>query len=346
MSIEDKAVATQNDDVGKGGKYSEFRVKYRQHVRKWWWAHLLLVVALTALGVPLTVFFAVPGIAQTRINHALLTVQGISAENSTPTSYVLGINSTIHADNSDHANIAPFRGEMYLTDLEPHTPFVFVNFPETSSDTVSTVNISQLTPITNLAAFTTFNKVVLINDTVRVTVFGNTKVQVNGISHMFPVNFQKTITLNGLRNFNGTTISQGKISLTPDAQGNNFKGFVTIPNPSILSFDIGNVTFDTFLDGENIGPTFLDNVNLVPGLTVNNFTMRANISQPPVLVALGKKPACETGILPFVLRGKDVVNNGQHIPYFANSLGSTSQTVPIDIGSIIKNSLNLTVPCS
>lgn len=81
-----------------------------------------------------------------------------------------------------------------------------------------------------------------------------------------------------------------------------------------------------------VGTTYMDNMVLRPGL--NNFTMHANISQAPVLSALGKKPYCEQdGLLPFQLSGKEVINNGEHLSYYADALGSGNQTVDIPIGA-------------
>jgi len=258
----------------------------------------------------------------------------------------MAINSTVRTDGSVHATLDGFTGDMYLEDLLPHTPFAQINFPQSTSDALSVVNVSQIVPITNLAAFTNFNTWLLQNTTLRVTMNGNTNIHISGIAKAFPVSFVKTVEMPGLQNFAGTNVTESTISLELDKNGNNFRGFATIPNRSIVTFDIGNVTFDSFLLGEAVGPTYLDNVFLVPG-NDNNFTMRANITQSAVLAALAKQPYCTNGgELPFQLTGKDVVNNGQHLAYYSNSLGSANQTVPIPIGFDLKKDLNVTVPCS
>lgn len=77
----------------------------------------------------------------------------------------------------------------------------------------------------------------------------------------------------------------------------------------------------------------------------NTFQMVAKVEQAPVLTFMGSRPACETGNAPFQLLGKDVVNHGQRLSYFADSLASANQTVDIDIGGALKRSLNITVPC-
>lgn len=47
----------------------------------------------------------------------------------------------------------------------------------------------------------------------------------------------------GLRNFEGTTVSDTTISLTPDENGDNFKGLVNIPNHSIVNFEIVSICY-------------------------------------------------------------------------------------------------------
>ena len=75
--------------------------------------------------------------------------------------------------------------------------------------------------------------------------------------------------------------------------------------------------------------------------------MRATIDNGAVLEALGQKPYCENGgVLPFQIRGKTVVNNGQALPYFADALAANNQTVEIPIGEAINASLGIVVPCS
>lgn len=106
------------------------------------------------------------------------------------------------------------------------------------------------------------------------------------------------------------------------------------------------MTFDTFLNGEYIGPTFLDNVFLQAG-GVNNFTMHANISQTPVISVLGQKPYCTNGgDVPFQLQGKAVINNGQPLNYYANSLSTANQTIILPLGQDVKTLLGSSVPCS
>ncbi|KAL8417483.1 hypothetical protein RB594_001232 [Gaeumannomyces avenae] len=312
------------------------------HMKRKWWAYLLGLIVLIVILVPVLILVAVPKIAQKKIDEAQLEIRAFSALNTQSDNFTLRIDSVIRTDGSVHATIAGFEGVMYLEDWAPQRPFARVHFPETTSDAYQEVRIEQLTPIDDMDAFTVYNTWLLINETLRVTVRGDTTVRVRGIDRAYPVLFKKTITVPGLRLFEGTVVRDPAISLTGDAQGNNFKGMVDIPNNSQVTFEIGNATFHNYLDGAEIGTVFINNMILRPGN--NTFPMNAKVDNGPVLTFMSTRPACETGSVPFQLRGKDVVNNGQRLSYFADSLASANQTVNIDIGGALKHR-NVTIAC-
>jgi hypothetical protein len=315
----------------------------KRHCAKWWWAYLLgFLVLATVIVVPVVIFVAVPRIAQQKLDDSTLTIDGIKVTQTQTNSYHLAINSTIASDGKVHAKIGAFTGVMYLEDLEPHTPFSTVNFPETSSDALQTVNVSQAATIGDNPAFTTFNTWLLHNETLRVTISGDTTIRVNGIARDYPVKYHKTITLNGLNGFKGLKVTDSAVSIFPDAQGDNFHGFVDIPNASQFEIEIGNATFINYFNGQNIGQTVLGNLVLYPGH--NNVSMRAAVKQESVLAAVNTKPYCETGLLPFQLQGKEVVNNGQSLPYFGNALAAHNQTIDIDMGAALKK-LGINIQC-
>lgn len=136
-------------------------------------------------------------------------------------------------------------------------------------------------------------------------------------------------------------MTSANISILPDAQGDNFHGFADIPNVSILTFEVGNATFGNYFNNAKIGTLFIDNMLVAPG--INNFSVRANISQSPVLAALTTKPYCADGILPFGLIGESVINHGQPLPYYADSLALHAQTTEINVGAALAETLGAPV---
>ena len=106
----------------------------------------------------------------------------------------------------------------------------------------------------------------------------------------------------------------------------------------------GNVTFTNFVDDEEVGELFINNLILVPG--DNKVEITALMDQVKILDAARSKKYCKTGVVPVKLLGKSVVNHGQKLSYFATALGSKNQTVDIDIRTIVKESMEIDITCA
>ncbi|CRK40485.1 hypothetical protein BN1708_016807, partial [Verticillium longisporum] len=120
-----------------------------------------------------------------RYKYICLTLDAPTEEDK----FNMAINSTIRSKGGVKAKIAPFAAVMYLEDIESHIPFVHLDFPETESVKIQTVNTTQEVTIPDMDAFTTFSTWLLGNETLRVTVEGKTHVKVNGISRKYGVTF-------------------------------------------------------------------------------------------------------------------------------------------------------------
>lgn len=328
----DKDVVTQNENapVKKRGCAG--------HCKRFWWVYLIVSVVVIVLVVVLIIFVGVPKIAQKKLDQAELTIDSIIISDTRPTKYNMAVNSTIRTDGKTHATISAFTGVMYLEDLEPHTPFASVEFPETTSDALQVVNVSQIVEIPNMEAFTTFNTWLLANETLRMTIEGDTHVKVKGIAKKYGVTFKKTVELKGLNGFHGLKVTDANINIA--AKTNNFNGTVDIPNASILTIEIGNATFANKLDGEQIGTVYMNNLVLNPG--INDVFISADVEQAPVLDAMTSGPHCNDGIIPFEMVGLDVTRDGEELEYFAGALRALTQAVDIPLTeAFARNGLKL-----
>lgn len=340
----------KGDEAGSNGvrevenapvQKQSFGRKAWTHFKRFWWLYSILAILAIVLAVLLTIFIGVKNIAQSKINGAVLGVQGISCTNTETNSFTLGINTTLKSGTTK-ATVQAFQGVMYLEDEPSHTPFATIDFPETQNMPFQTVNISQNIDIPNIPALTTFNTWLLNNESLRVTVLGYPNVKVPGISKTYGVTFKKTITLAGLNGFAGLSVTNSSISISNFSDGTNFHTTATIPNKSLVTFEIGNVTFNTYLNGSLIGNSYINNVVLSPGN--NTFAFRSSIQQTPVLNAVQSEPWCKTGIVPMDLSGKAVENNGQPLAYFADALASHNTTVQLDLGTPLR-ALGLNPKC-
>lgn len=146
----------------------------------------------------------------------------------------------------------------------------------------------------------------------------------------------------GLNKLTGLSIEDvqilfGSKNELPD--GSNFKGNVIIPNPSVMTLDLGNVTMDLAVDGKAIGTALLPNVIVKPGS--NNSSMTAKVEQLVVIQAITDK--YKDGVIPLDIVGNSSVKNGQHLEYFEEALQSNTVRVNLPLGPALQAiGLNIT----
>jgi len=302
-----------------------------------------IIIAIIILIVVLCVIFvAVPKMIQDQVNNSLLTVQEVSATQTLATTLLFGVNSTVMTNSSTKATIDSFNASLSLTDKVPSVPFVYITMPQLHTQKVSTINISQELTIYDEQAFADYNSWYLLNDSFRVTVSGETHVHVKGLPS-YKIHFQKTVNLTGLNSFANLNITSSAVSFLADSQGDDFHGFLNIPNPSGLTFDVGNASFINMFNGTQIGTSNIDNLFLVPGN--NNVSIRANVSQGDILSDVLSQPYCNTGILPISFVGTTIFNNGSELAYFEQAFRSNVLTLDLNIAADLAP-LGINVTCS
>lgn len=91
-------------------------------------------------------------------------------------------------------------------------------------------------------------------------------------------------------------------------------GNAQIPNPSLMTLMLGNVTFDLSTEKSGVvGNATINDFVLVPG--ENTLPMKAIIDQPKVLASLNA-----AGKVNMTIIGKTAVYNGQHLTYYVSLL--------------------------
>ncbi|KAK8125348.1 uncharacterized protein PG998_001107 [Apiospora kogelbergensis] len=314
------------------------------HCKRFWWIYMAVLAVIVLIVVPCIIFVAVPRMAQSKLDAAKLDIDSIVISQAESDSFHMAINSTILADNGVHATIRAFEGNMYLLsdgvspDAAAH-PFAKFGFPEVESSAAVVVNVSQKVAVEDVDSLVAFNEQLLSQEFVNVRVEGDTQIRVAGIARDYP-----DVQLKAFNGFAGISVSNINVSL---ASINNFNGTVHIPNPTVFTFEIGNTTWNNYLNGgANVGSAYIRNLAMHPGN--NDFFIWADIVQGPVLTALGKKPVCESaqGDLTFQLSGKVVENHGQSIPWLATALSAHNASVTMPVGAAVAKALNAKVPCS
>jgi hypothetical protein len=129
----------------------------------------------------------------------------------------------------------------------------------------------------------------------------------------------------GLNKLSGFDITSTQIKLTPEPDGATMLGTVSIPNPSVISIQMGNVTMNLSSSGTYLGYALFEDVTLKPGN--NSFNMRSyvNLTQAVSFV--------KDNVLPLEIVGNSSINAaGEHLQYFEAALRDNTIHYDLNLG--------------
>lgn len=316
-------------------KPTTFGGKVKAHFRRFWWVHLILFLAGVIIVSVCLCYVAFPRIAQNGINSSTLIVNSLELSNPTSNGFHLTQNSTIINNTPYHPRLDSFNASLSLRGGDA---YAYVELPALHATQSGTNLIDQDVTLADPAAFTAYNVAVLNDESVQVDVNGSTRLH----EMKFPdttVAYNTTTTMNGLNKFPGFNITSFSVKLPADpVDGANMIGEVYIPNPSVLTLHMGNVTFANYLPATPfspavpIGNTTIADLVLRPGN--NTVPMRSTVNQTLIIQAIAV--VYKDGIVPVDIVGNTSVYNGQHLPYFEAALQSLTQHVRLDVNTALK----------
>lgn len=301
--------------------------RIKNHYKKFWWCDCLVLIIFVLVIVLPIIYVAIPKKAQKDINASTLEVTMQDVSDPTPDSVQLAIDSIARSSSSFHPTIEGFRAAFYLEGKEP---FIYADVPEVKAEAETSIKIRQNVKIANMESFKEYNKVVIGSEEFTVFLSGKTKVHQSGLSAI-SVDYDKRITMKGLNKLSGLNITDLKI-LSGEREvlsdGSNLIGRAIIPNPSVLTIDLGNVTMNLSVDGESIGTALLPDLVLRPG--TNNVSMQSIVPQVKVFQLVTSK--YKNAILPLEIVGNSSISNGQHLEYFEEAIKSNSIKLNLNVG--------------
>ena len=139
------------------------------------------------------------------------------------------------------------------------------------------------------------------------------------------------------------TVSNLSLLLTTQPDGATLAGRTTIPNPSIQTVQLGDLTLNLVIPAAAvsmpndvpIGYAMVNNTILYPG--DNTFNVRSVTNTTLVINVLLQNPRFLTDGLPVVLTGQDVSFQGQSIEWLAQGFRKTPIRQQLDVAQAITN---------
>lgn len=134
----------------------------------------------------------------------------------------------------------------------------------------------------------------------------------------------------GLNKLSGLNISDVRI-LSGDTllqDGSNLVANVSIPNPSVMTLDLGNVTLNLFVDGKEIGYVLVPDLYLKPGN--NTFPLQSHVNQLTILSLITSQ--YKNAVLPLQIIGNSSIRNGEHLTYYEDAIKSNTINLDLNVG--------------
>ncbi|KAL8689252.1 MAG: hypothetical protein Q9218_005035 [Villophora microphyllina] len=316
-------------EVGAEGKKSGFGAKFKGHLKKWWWLHLIFFIASTLIIVLCLVYVGFPRISQNGVNDSTLEIQSLTLSNPTPHSFHLEQTAKLTNPSTYHPNLDRFNASLSVGS-SPDKPYAYIELPAIHATKEATTHIDQDVQIVDMNAFVDYSTQLLTKDSVDLVVKGRTKLHEMRLPTT-TVDYHKTVTMRGLNGLAGFNVTSFTIKLIPEPDGANMIGTVSIPNPSPITMTMGNVTFNNYVDNEFIGTSLLSDLILKPG--DNTVPMRSTVNQTIVIAKV--TGTYEDGMLPVDIVGNSSVYNGQHLEYFEKALQSNKQHIILNVGAAL-----------
>jgi hypothetical protein len=310
------------------------RPRMKNHCRKFWWCDCLILIIIVLVIVLPIIFVAIPKKAQHDLNKSELTVLEQDATEPRPDGIHLKLVTLAKSYSKFHPTIDGFEAALSLKDQEP---FLHIDVPEVKANKETTILVDQDRDFASLERFSDYTKTVMGSEEFQVYMDGKTKLRLSGLKAM-KVNYNKVITMKGLNHLKGLNITEIHILKKPLADGSNMNGTVFIPNPSVMTLHLGNVTMDLSVEGRSIGQTLLPDLILRPG---DNFApMLSNVNQGAVITLITSK--YKNAILPLTIIGNSSKVGDKHLTYYEAAIRSNTVKLDLNVGPALKEmGLNL-----
>lgn len=152
-----------------------------------------------------------------------------------------------------------------------------------------------------------------------------------------------TFDITALDSLTGFSISNSTVLFPASANGTNLIGIATLPNPSVLTIEIGNIILDIYSGNLLIGNATLEGVTLKPGNNTNSITGVLDLRK--IINNLGdviesQASTISTGNLALNTIIRSVIWNDVEVPYYTKVLQELTLTANVGIVSTLQNTLH------
>lgn len=309
--------------------------KIKRHLKRWWWIYLIALLLSIMIIVLCIVYVHMPRRAQKEVDHSSLNITEMQYLDPTGDSIVLSQRAVLRNPGRYTPTLDPFEVDFILVTDGVDAPEAVLRVPipkvhatkPTREIVIENANISFV----SLEQATRYTMAVLGSEEVTVALRGDTKLRLGGLPTV-NVDYDEVVTFKGLNRLDGFNVTN--MLINPEAtSGPNMQGVAVVPNPSILTLALGNVSLAITSGAMMIGNATIPNLTLRPG--DNRFPMIGTLNTTLILGTLDR---LEDGMLDVNITGQEAVYNGQHLTYYETALSKSPLPLSINVTQVLADS--------
>jgi hypothetical protein len=234
----------------------------------------------------------------------------------------IGLSTALSVPGGLTVRLDPLELYLYNKEAPEFEPWTMVPLEGQTVSGHTEINVEgQVVGVGNRHELDTWLTGMLYNRTQEISAKGNTTAHLGALN--FNVELDKTVTVDGLRKLEGFSLDSSQLLLPPREDGINLMGNLTLPNWSILTLGLGNLTFNAWAGDVLIGSVAVFDVLLEPGNSTLPF--EGELFFDAVFENLGEiigsqSTALSSGSLEIGISGNSTLVDGEHITYLENVL--------------------------
>ncbi|KAF3922622.1 hypothetical protein AA313_de0209862 [Arthrobotrys entomopaga] len=296
---------------------------FKKYMARRWCIYLIISsIILTILFTLLLIFVIIPKIAQKSIDDATVEIHGITLRGLTNDYITVDMDSKVQASSPVPARLAPQTFKMFSVPSDSGQLMQSIIPPNEAP--IMGIPIGELvvkgpTDLIVSGAASEILDASALND-FSAHVMNNSFVQ-------FAIQSKSDLFLGGLNGLQGITASDGQIIEPAMSDGTNLQLMSTIPNPSVFTLELGDLSGDVYLSAIKLGSGVMRNAKIAPGL--NKLPVQCQINPLLTMIPTITSKFLSVPNVKLKMMFTSVVSNGQHISWMEQSLRALPPTVVI-----------------
>ncbi|RAL01834.1 DUF3712 domain-containing protein [Aspergillus ibericus CBS 121593] len=314
--------------------------KLRRHWARFWCCYAFWGIIGLAIFLPIFFLVIIPAIAQRVVDGSTLLLVHADVLQPRPDSIMLSIKSALDLPINLPVRIDPITLSLFNRDLPENNTWAKLYMDGAKIKGNSTLQVdNQYTPL-NVYQWTQYVRGTVFEAHAPLSVKGSTTAYIGKLKSRVTLN--KDIHQNTLNSFAGFSISNPKLLLPAESDGTNLVANATLPNPSVMTLEIGTTTLNLLSGNLILGNVTLDNLTLTPG---NHSTpVRGIFDLGKLIENLGpilkdQAESLKDGYLSLTTVGTDVTYEGVHVPYYTEVMKNLTMTAKVPLGQLVMNTL-------